>query len=310
MQENTASNSNELLEKLNRLMFDYYFSLSTKAASKGDYALAGSYISELLKSDGEIPVLLDLQAKIAAQQGKFKEAEFLWKKCLKTEPDNVSYISALNRVNKLLSSKAFRFYGILRLLSVLVIILLLTILFFVFIRERKEIRDRLASLSGKHDSTILRIDNGQAPQISKNELLPDINNKISVVKGIHVDKTNDELSVVFENGLFYSGIKIKPDQVSTVLQLAKMLESYAGKIVIKIIGSTDDIPVATGKFKNNNSLSIARANVIYGLVYENSRIPNEDLEIGSLSEVNHIFSNDNSENRLKNRSVIIKIVQK
>ena len=137
MQINNNLNNEELLDKLNGLVFDYYYSLSTKAASKGDYTLAGSYISELLKSDSEVPVLLDLQAKISAQQGKFKEAEFLWKKCLKADPDNSNYISALNRINKLLSSKAFRFHGVVRLLLTIVIILLIAFLFFVFIRERK-----------------------------------------------------------------------------------------------------------------------------------------------------------------------------
>lgn len=310
MQGDNNLNNEEVLNKLNRLLFTYYYSLSINAASKTDYTLAAYYISELHKSNGETPVVLDLQAKIAAQQGKFKEAEFLWKKCLTADPDNTSYISALNRINKLLTSKAFRFYGLIKLLTITAAILLFAILIFLFIRRQNEINDKLSLLSGKQNSTIARIDSVPITKTVGTELLGTISEKINTIKGINITKTNNELLIVFSGGLFLRGIKIDSLKITPMLQLAKLLESFAGKIVIKIIGSTDDIPVKQGKFQSNTRLSIARASVIHDLIYENSRLPNEDLLIGSINEANHMFSNDNSENRLKNRTVIIKVVQK
>lgn len=310
MQGDNNLNNEVVLNKLNRLLFTYYYSLSINAASKTDYTLAAYYISELHKSNGETPVVLDLQAKIAAQQGNFKEAEFLWKKCLAADPDNTGYIAALNRINKLLTSKAFRFYGFIKLLIITAAILLFAILILLFIRRQNQINDKLSLLSGKQNLTGVRIDSVPVPKIVATELLATINDKVNTIKGINTTKTSNELLIVFNSGLFSRGTKIDSLKITPLLQLAKMLESFAGKVVIKIIGSTDDVPIKQGKFQSNMRLSIERASMIHDLIYKNSRIPNEDLLIGSINETNYMFSNDNAENRSKNRTVIIKVVQK
>src|SRR5690606_22078462 len=82
------------------------------------------YISDLLKSNGEIPILLDLQAKIYAQQGKFNEAEFLWKKCIVAEPDNNQFVAALNRIHKIQRFKVFKHFTIYKTLGAIAVILL------------------------------------------------------------------------------------------------------------------------------------------------------------------------------------------
>jgi len=92
--------------------------------------------------------------------------------------------------------------------------------------------------------------------------------------------------------LFYSGIILKPNKINILKQLSKELDPFAGKIEIRLMGSTDDIPIPLG------------------YSFENSRIPREDLIIGSISESNAVFPNNNTENRLKNRSIIIRITQK
>lgn len=310
MQGNNITQSEDLLEELNSLMFNYYYSLSTIAAAKGDYALAGKYISDLLKSNGEIPILLELQAKIFAQQGKFKEAEFLWKKCLQTEPDNIKYISALKRMNKLLRSKAMKFGWNFRLLLKVAVSLLFLFLFFLFIHWRVEIKEQLSSLNSKQDALNLKIDSLQNFKLIENDLLNIIMNRLTAIKGLSIKQSENEIVVVFDEGLFSKGIEIIPNQTDIVLKLSKMLEPFAGKIDINILGSADNIPITRGKYQSNNALCIARAYVIYDLLYENSRIPCEDLNIGSLSISNSTFSNNNYESRLKNRTVVIKIIPK
>lgn len=126
MEVKTSFFGDESLDKLNRIIFDYYYSLSSIAASKGKYNLAREYLSELHLSNGESNLIFELQAKIAAQQGKFKEAEFLWKKCLKIEPDNPQYLAAIHRLNKLQSFKVNRFALVFKLSNILLIILLLS----------------------------------------------------------------------------------------------------------------------------------------------------------------------------------------
>jgi flagellar motor protein MotB len=299
------------LRKLNRIIFDYYFSLSTLAASKGNYTQASDYLSELLKSEEESVIVFDLQAKIAAQQGKFREAEFLWKKCLKAEPDNPDYIAALNRINKILSSKSFRFYYLFKLLKVFTIVLLIIVLLFFYFYERVDRKQQLDFIVGQNEAMISKVENFINLKSPENELLLSISDKIKTINGITVDGDNNEIAIYFNEGLFSRADNIKSNQLITLDNISQTLSPYAGQVVVKIIGSTDSTPISfDNTFKSNADLSISRAKTVFDRIYEFSRIPREDLTIGSLSESNNRFTNDTPENRMKNRTVIIKISQK
>jgi len=303
--------SDDILGKLNRVIFDYYYSLSTIAASKGKYTQASDYLSELLKSEEESVIVFDLQAKIAAQQGKFREAEFLWKKCLKAEPDNPDYIAALNRINKIASSKSYRFYYPFKLLKVVTIGFLIIILLFFYFYERVERKQQLAFIVSQNNEMLSKIENTINPKAPENELLLSISAKLSTIDGITVDSENNEITILFNEGLFVRGDKIKSDQNITLDNISQTLSPYAGQIIVKIIGSTDSTPISfSNTYRTNNDLSISRAKAVLEKVYASSRIPREDLMIGSLSESNTLFPNDTPENRMKNRTVFIKISPK
>jgi flagellar motor protein MotB len=73
----------------------------------------------------------------------------------------------------------------------------------------------------------------------------------------------------------------------TLEKISQTLSPYAGQLNVKIIGSTDNTPISfSNAFKTNDDLSISRAKAVFDRVYESSRIPREDLMIGSLSESN------------------------
>lgn len=311
MEIKTSFLGDDILGKLNRVIFDYYYSLSTIAASKGKFTQASDYLSELLKSEEESVIVLDLQAKIAAQQGKFREAEFLWKKCLKAEPDNPDYIAALNRINKIASSRSYRFYYPFKLLKVVTIGFLIIILLFFYFYERVERKQQLASIVSQNNEMLSKIENTINPKAPEKELLLSISAKLSTIDGITVDSENNEITILFNEGLFNRGDDIKSDQQITLDNISQALSSYAGQVVVKIIGSTDNTPISLGNaYKTNEDLSIYRAKAVFDMVYKSTRIPREDLMIGSLSESNTLFPNDTQESRMKNRTVFIKISPK
>ncbi|NQT77648.1 MAG: hypothetical protein HQ565_08035 [Bacteroidetes bacterium] len=311
MAENTLLNVNESLDKLDRIIFDYYFSLSSIAASKGQYSLASNYLSRLMESGEESTRIFELQAKIAAQQGRFREAEFLWKKCLTAEPENAFYLSALNRLTKLQRSQAIRYSLVLKFVKFLAILFFFFFLFYLVIYDRTERRDQIALIVNKHDAISLKIDSLVNSKETKNELLVDIRNKINTISDISIHENDMKLILTFNEGLFSRGIDVKSNQIETIHQLSNILTPFAGKIIVEIIGSSDDIPITNNKqFSNNEELNLSRARAVYDLIYEGSRIPREDLMIGSLSELNSFYPNDGPKNRLRNRTVIIKIVQK
>jgi len=133
MAVNTSFLSDEVSGKLDKIIFDYYYSLSTIAASKGKYSLANEYISELLKIKTDSALVFDLQAKISAQQGRFKEAEFLWQKCLNVEGDNPQYLAALHRLSKLKTYNGNRLNFVFKLSQVALILLFLA--FFAYLYQ-------------------------------------------------------------------------------------------------------------------------------------------------------------------------------
>ena len=311
MEVKTTLFGHDSLRKFDRIIFDYYFSLSSIAASKGKYNQASDYLSELLKTDGESARIFDLQAKIAAQQGKLREAEFLWKKCLKAEPDNPDYIAALNRINIVLRLKSVRFYYLFKPLKTITVVLLIVILLFFYFYERVDRKQQLTVLTVQNEAMISRVESLIISKESVDELLLSISDKMRTINGISVVCTNNEITILFNEGLFFRGDNIKSDQMSTLHILSQSLSPYAGRIIVKIIGSTDNTPILiSNSFENNDELSVSRAKTVFDRVYESSRIPREDLMIGSLSESNTWFPNDTPENRMRNRTVIIKISQK
>jgi len=311
MEVKTSLLENDSLSKFDKIIFNYYFSLSSIAASKGKYTQASDYLSELLKSDEESVIVFDLQAKIAAQQGKLREAEFLWKKCLKIEPDNPDYIAALNRINKIAISKSNRFYYLFNLLKMVTIVLLLIVLVFFHFYDKVDRKHELAFIVGQNETMLSKVENIINLKAPNNKFLVNISDKMRSISGITVEIKNNEITILFNEGLFSRGDKIKSNQLIILDNLSQTLSAFAGQIIVKVIGSTDSTPISlSNTFKTNDELSISRAKSVFDCFYKSSRMPLEDLMIGSLSVSNSRFTNDTPENRMKNRSVIIKISQK
>lgn len=299
------------LSRFDKINFDYYISLAAIEASKGNYTLAGTYLSEVLKSKEESTIVYDLQAKIAAQQGKFREAEFLWKKCLKSDPSNPDYISALNRINILAGAKANRFYFLIDFLKPLVIILLVIVLLFLFFSERWEFKQQWTSLYNQNEELISRTSSLIELNTSNDDLISKISDDMRAISGISIESSANGITLLFDEGLFSRGVIIKSNQMTTLNLVSKVLSTYAGRVLVKIIGSTDRTPVSIGNnFKNNDELSIFRAKAVMDWIGKYSDIPGDDLMIGSPGEPGTIFPDDTIENKLRNRTVVIKIRQK
>lgn len=311
MQNSKSFLSDDIAGKLDRLIFDYYFSLSSIAASKGKYGLANNYLSELLKINSESSLVFDLQAKIAAQQGKFREAEFLWKQCLKIEPDNHDYIAALNRINQLQSSKASRFLFFWPFAFKVVAVLLLLFMVIFFVNELKLLHDQLNVINLSTNALTTQVESLAVSEEPNKFHLMEIESQLRDFESLTLIESSGEIKIIFNDGLFRFGNRMRNDQIELLNTISKVFSPHAGKIIVTIIGSSDDIPVSKeSPFKNNEELSLSRAKTVFDYVYSNSRIPREDFRISSLSEFNSFFPNDSPENRLKNRTVMISITKK
>jgi flagellar motor protein MotB len=300
-------------EEVNKLLFDYYMHLSSEAACKGDYVSANSYTSFLMKSFGDNTVLMNLQAKIYAQQGMLTEAGFLWKKCLKIDPDNISFNNALHRINKLQNARVHYQFKSIKLLGGLLLLVVLVLLYSVLLNslnrqsnDIKQLREQQTAFQNNVDSLIALNKN-----LSSEKLLDEIKAKLENFEGIGLTSKEEELTVTFNNGLFRKGDHPTDSGTDKVLMLAKVMEPFTGRISLLILGCTDDIPLGNNrKFESDNLLSLARAEAVFKLISHNSRMLNEDILTGTLSKDKVPFKNDSQENRLRNRTVVIKILPK
>ena len=84
--ENIHSEEQELLSILNS---------ASEAALRQKYLKAEALLKPLIDNGNCQIEVLDLMAKIYAQQGKYQQAQKLWLLLLENEPTNLHYISAL-----------------------------------------------------------------------------------------------------------------------------------------------------------------------------------------------------------------------
>ncbi len=107
--------------------------------------------------------------------------------------------------------------------------------------------------------------------------------------------------------LFDSGSsELKAEALPVMEKLGLILERYAGS-VIEIEGHTDNVPINSARFANNNELSSARALSVFDYVVETTTLDPAMINHSGRGEYVPIADNSSPEGRAKNRRVEIKI---
>ena len=135
------------------------------------------------------------------------------------------------------------------------------------------------------------------------------NSKISDVVSVSYTAQYVELSL---NGgvLFESGdAELTADAQKLVDKVGKILEKYK-KRMIEIEGHTDNIPISSGTYKNNQYLSSARAISVYEYLLEHNNLIAANLKHSGYGDAKPKASNKTAKGRAKNRRVEIKIYNK
>lgn len=300
----------QVLNALNSLLYDFHYSLAMDSAYKGDYSLAGTYITELIKLYGEKPVLLDLNAKINAQQGNYNQAEFLWQKCIKMDSENRSYLAALARLHKIQRSNSSGNLLRIGLIGGIASLSLLLILLLNNSGKNRDLEETISNIE-KHQKDIFIYLNEQKSvheEVAIDSILLTIFQDLEKIEGLIIQHNSSELIIHFQQGLFKTADYLIPSQKFVIISLAKALEPYSDKISVLILGCTDDLPITDSfNYSSNNALSIARAAKVYDVFYSESRLLMGNIKIASALDNEVPFQNVNHESRIKNRTTVIKI---
>ena len=126
---------------------------------------------------------------------------------------------------------------------------------------------------------------------------------------IKTDEEGYRYVMINVNGslLYQSGdAKLMTEALPIFSKIGDILKVYK-EYRISIIGHTDSVPVTSGKYKNNNELSAARAINAAEYLMEVKKIPADQLEWIGRGEYDPVAENTTADGRSKNRRIEIRI---
>lgn len=125
---------------------------------------------------------------------------------------------------------------------------------------------------------------------------------------VEVDFTSQYVQLTLKGTiLFDSGsASLKNEAMPTVEKVAMILERYAEN-TIEIEGHTDNVPISTGRFANNNELSSSRALAMFDYLVGNTSLLPSQIKHSGRGEYMPIADNSTPEGRAKNRRIEIRI---
>jgi chemotaxis protein MotB len=132
-----------------------------------------------------------------------------------------------------------------------------------------------------------------------------------VKKGqLQVRQYKDMLTVEVAEQLFFDSGKaaLKDSGKEVLKKVGDALKGYEDKI-IRVVGHTDNVPIATAQFPSNWELSAARATTVVRFLQANG-VPPERLTASGRGEFSPIAPNDDAEGRRKNRRIEITLIDK
>lgn len=126
-----------------------------------------------------------------------------------------------------------------------------------------------------------------------------------------VEVTMQERGVVVsieEKVLFGSGsADIEAGSIPTIEKIGRVLLAVSGKH-IKVEGHTDNIPISSARFPDNQELSTARANSVWRILVKNVGMDPDIMSTVGYGEYRPKVDNDTAEHRAQNRRVDIAIL--
>lgn len=127
---------------------------------------------------------------------------------------------------------------------------------------------------------------------------------------IDVDLEQDGLRIAIKSGLLFSpGSSDIPSSVEGIVKkIADSLKELDNDLIIA--GYTDNVPNQTAQFDSNWELSAARAISVMEFLVKHHGISEDRVSIQAYGEFKPKVSNNNDENRAKNRRVEIFIIKK
>lgn len=333
--DSTLSEMNkESIEKLQTILDRLEFETARNLARNGFFRDAQMILTGLLRKSQE-PHVLDLLARIYAQQGRIDEAKTLWEKAILLDPTNAEYAQGMAFISKMQQKRFPKYSQWKRFLLVAAITLpiIVTLATLIKVNQSQVVLGHIAQLS---NTNTLETSNTIIPQsttINPNGVETDIQNILMKVDqnqqsltnletayilnqtpepsaepelellvnvpGTTVEKDGHEYSIRFDKRLFLYGNTFSDKGKDVLLEVGRQLEPYIGKIQIKAIGFTDALE------KDTANIPIDRGSAVVKFLVSNTRLTFQMFSIASGEGLPSPFPIDAIGEQYKERTVLL-----
>ncbi|MBT3192599.1 MAG: OmpA family protein [Verrucomicrobia bacterium] len=131
------------------------------------------------------------------------------------------------------------------------------------------------------------------------------------IEGVKTLPKRDVCTIRFSEGVFTRLTTPSPEAVAQLINIAKLLKPHLGSFQIIVEGHTDDQPMKpTAAYEGNYALGLARAEAIRELLITRGALPGYAVRAVSAGEQEPPYPNDSTANRVRNRTVVLKLVRK
>lgn len=164
-------------------------------------------------------------------------------------------------------------------------------------------------ISGSAEKSPVQTKDGQGDDILPPELV-DIKATLTEkakrdddLKGVvFLERRNELVLRLPESVVFASGDDRLKERAVPVLR--EVVEQIRGKkIVLRVEGHTDNVPISTPRFRSNWELSTARATSVIAELAKQHAVPPQSLSAAGYGEFHPVADNATSEGRAQNRRV-------
>lgn len=241
--------------------------------------------------DGSAAVL-DLKARIAAQQRRYEEAEALWGRAAEMDPGRPEYAAGARRAAAYRRRPWFGLMASAVRIALVPSVLVLALAGILWARGPTAPTTELPKGGPPPKETV-------SPKVMASDL---------EVPGTKVHAEGAELVIVFEEGVFAEGSVFAPGAARTLRELARRIAGQPGVICVRVIGHTDDLPISADAvyWRDNFELGAVRAASVAGLMCRASGLPERLIQVSSAGASAPPFEND-ERGRLRNRTVVVRV---
>ncbi|MFI6906063.1 hypothetical protein ACIBKY_32705 [Nonomuraea sp. NPDC050394] len=240
-------------------------------ARSGRRAEAAELLEDL---QGEPSVtVLDLLARVYAQQGDLDRADQCWAEAERLAPGGAEIAAGRRRIAAMRPAARRRRLGkgLLATCAVLVTGAVLVLLVDI----------RLETAGPAMPAAPLTVVTTSPPE------KPDVLARMRLdVPGIRVRRSPGEISIVFKEALFSQGTELTRRGRAVLGDLGRRLRPYATGIEVAVVGHTDrDALLPGGDHVSNADLGLARATYVREILRTTARIPTTRFALSSLGGV-------------------------